>query len=52
MKHWVESDTKSRLTLQDRKSFGNTDEYVHVPTPTAQTNNIMEFVATARGWPM
>ena len=49
---WVESDTKSRLTIQDRKPFGNTDEYVNVPTPTPQTNNLMELMAVIEDWQM
>ena len=42
---WVDTADKSRLTLQDRKSYGSTTETTNCPKPTAQTNALMEFMA-------
>ena len=30
---WVDTESKSRLTIQDRKSYGASEDYVNVPTP-------------------
>ena len=49
---WVESPLKSRLTLQDRKSEHAEREITHVPTPSALTNAVLEFLAFWWGWPL
>jgi len=49
---WVDTPNKSRLTLQDKRSFGDAEEIVHCPTPSAQCNNCLEFVATWTKLPM
>ena len=49
---WVDTETKSRLTVQDRKADGATEEYVNVPVPAPQTNAIMELLCVVRGWAM
>ena len=43
---------KSRLTLQDRRSFGDSEEITRCPTPSSQTNNLMEFLAIYFAVPM
>ena len=49
---WVDTESKSRLTIQDRKSYGASEDYVNVPTPTPHTNALMELLACVRGWPL
>ena len=49
---WVETPGKSRLTMQDRRTFGEPDELVHCPTPSMQTNNLMEYISIHFGLPM
>ena len=49
---WVDSESKPRLTIQDRKSYGASEDYVNVPTPTPHTNALMELLASIRGWPL
>ena len=49
---WVDTAAKSRLTLQDRRAYGDTNEIVHCPTPSSQCNNALEFLAVYLGHPM
>ena len=50
---WVDTETKARLTLQDlKREAGDSDEVTHVPTPAAEANACMEFLAALYGWPM
>ena len=49
---WVETPGKSRLTLQDRRTYGDPDEITHCPTPSAETNNLMEYISIHYNMPM
>jgi hypothetical protein len=50
---WVDSDEKSRLALQDRKSYGKREgEITHCHTPAAATNALLELYASLTGLPM
>ena len=49
---WVDTPDKSRLTVMDVKAKGDPTEIIHVPTPTAITNAIFEFIAAWQEWPV
>ena len=49
---WVETTEKARLTAADKKSYGQTNDLIHCPTPSAVVNNAMEALASSTGRPM
>ena len=50
---WVETEAKARITLKDLKVFGDRKGGVtHCPTPSSETNAILEFLALMTGYPM
>ena len=47
---WVDTEAKSRLAMQDRKTEDTYKQITHVPTPSTMTNNILECLAVLWGW--
>ena len=49
---WLDTMTKSRLTIRDFKVFGDQGEIVHCPTPSFATHRAFEARAVERNEPV
>ena len=49
---WVDTMSKSRITVQDLKKFGEATGLTNCPTPSASTNALLEALCTIRGHSM
>ena len=49
---WIDTLSKSRITVQDLKKFGDATGITNCPTPSAATNAFLEALCAIKGYSM